>query len=348
MFKFDFGGEDIDDDMEDVQQGEEVVSTEEEVKSGSILYPKMYDIEVLLNNMPSRMSYTLLPAYLSAAAIPRREVFDIKMQIMADEDETEEDEFVKKELQLLLSHTEDLRTDIYEGGLKSWEGAGDLVELLVAEDVNIGDGILELGCGSALPSLHLFQKHIASLPSNPQPVTFILSDYNYSVLRLMTAPNFLLAYYNTFNTPAEETEWELEITESLISEFLSFLSANLISLKFVAGSWDSAAFADILGYGTRPGPGKLLYSTILAAETIYSPASLRNFTSLLFDASNHWGETTGVPVLVAAKEIYFGVGGTVRQFSELVQEHGMSISVRRRITGRTSGVARVVLQITRG
>lgn len=57
-------------------------------------------------------------------SIPRRELFDIRMQLMA-EDETEAES--------LISNLEksDLRTNVYEGGFKTWECSLDLARLLL-------------------------------------------------------------------------------------------------------------------------------------------------------------------------------------------------------------------------
>ncbi|KAK9237307.1 hypothetical protein V1525DRAFT_404411 [Lipomyces kononenkoae] len=376
MFKFDFSGDDIDEADGPQERQKDESSAEDksgDAKTVSVLKPAIYDISDLLQDLPSRLSYTLVPVNTSTGIkelpIPRREVFDIKVQIMADEDilppslnksETEgetREQFIKKELQILLSNTEDLRTELYEGGLKSWEGAGDLVEYLAEEKHAIGSGVLELGCGSALPSLYLFQKHLKSLKSGKsgapiQTTSFILSDYNYSVLRLMTAPNFLLAYYRACvvsdaEPVASQQDLDLEITPDLISQFIEFLKANNIVVKFVSGSWESTEFSRLLGYDPLTNE-RMNYSLVLASETIYSLSTISTFTSLLLDCITYWGtssECTGA--LVAAKEIYFGVGGTVRQFIELVLKLGGHISTARRIAGRTSGVARVVLQVTK-
>ncbi|KAK9368931.1 hypothetical protein V1509DRAFT_621923 [Lipomyces kononenkoae] len=380
MFKFDFSGDDIDEEVEGKQEQKRDEPKAEDQSAGAkasfALTPAIYDISDLLQDLPSRLCYTLVPVK-SELPIPRREVFDIKVQIMADEDillpalDTDSSEtvtatsegFIKKELQILLSNTEDLRTDLYEGGLKSWEGAGDLVEYLAEERVEIGNGVLELGCGSALPSIYLFQKHLQSIQKSDesgapiQTTSFILSDYNYSVLRLMTAPNFLLAYYRAcvvsdtepVASQQQQQELDLEITPELISQFIEFLKVNNIAVKFISGSWDSVGFSQLLGYSyPMTDDEQIKYSLVLASETIYSLSTISSFTSLFLDCITYWGTSSArAGALVAAKEIYFGVGGTVRQFIELVRKLGGKIATVRRIAGRSSGIARVVLQATK-
>lgn len=58
---------------------------------------------------------------------------------------------------------------------------------------------------------------------------------------------------------------------------------------------------------------------VLAAETIYSPASMDAFAATLMELlrSVHMGK--GV---VAAKRVYFGVGGSVDGFKEVVAAKG--------------------------
>lgn len=63
--------------------------------------------------------------------IPRREVFDIRAQLMA-EDDADTNENAE-----LISGLEkgDLKPTVYEGGLKTWECAIDLAKLVAAEEI---------------------------------------------------------------------------------------------------------------------------------------------------------------------------------------------------------------------
>ncbi|KAK9460431.1 uncharacterized protein V1516DRAFT_676613 [Lipomyces oligophaga] len=364
MFKFGFSGDDInsdtEDDVEDVEStngtSPQIQCEHEEYSSDRTL--RLYDISDLLTSIPSRLSYSQVAIPFENIEIPRREVFDIKLQIMADEDvlptlgdtsKKKDEDLYHQEIKILLSNTEDIRTNVYEGGLKSWEGAQDLVQCLAEEHTKIGNGVLEFGCGSALPSLYLFQQYVTEIlhgNGQSQNVTFVLSDYNLSVLELMTAPNFLIAYHKCICP--DKNESDLIIKEDTVQSFINWLDQHKISIKLVAGPWDAKKFADLLGYSNSGNP-KLRFSTVLASETIYSGASIAAFVPSMLSSLTLWHSTTGdfPKGYIAAKEIYFGVGGTVLQFLEEAKRYDSSVEIliKKRISPeQVSGVSRVILQ----
>ncbi|KAG0270629.1 Histidine protein methyltransferase 1 [Actinomortierella ambigua] len=92
---------------------------------------------------------------------------------------------------LALADKSDLVKGVYEGGLKTWECALDLVAYLAENPENYdGKKVLELGCGSALPGIFVLTKS--------ETVKVDFQDYNDQVLRLVTLPNILL---NTCTRP---------------------------------------------------------------------------------------------------------------------------------------------------
>lgn len=53
----------------------------------------------------------------------------------------------------------DLVPGVYEGGFKVWEGSIDLVNHLVAQQVQLKDlRVIELGCGHGVPGIHALQQ----------------------------------------------------------------------------------------------------------------------------------------------------------------------------------------------
>lgn len=115
-----------------------------------------------IKTLPSQISYNKLSIPSSSPpqdgtttnttiTLGRREVFDIRTQLMA-EDENDSEE--------LISGLEkgDIKPNFYEGGFKTWECAIDLAKLMVSEeergdvlglgnDVDEGDvHVIEVGC----------------------------------------------------------------------------------------------------------------------------------------------------------------------------------------------------------
>lgn len=84
---------------------------------------------------------------------------------------------------------------------------------------------------------------------------------------------------------------------------------------------------------------------VLASETIYSPAALSTFTEALIGILKSVRIGKG---MVAAKRVYFGVGGSVDAFkvecreggavAYEVENHGVDL-------GETSGVRRCLMEV---
>jgi protein-histidine N-methyltransferase len=231
------------------------------------------------------------------------------------------------------SKDSDLQTNIYEGGFKTWECSLDLVRYLLdrgprkdLDDIVRVAHVLEMGCGSALPSLLLFQYAVKNRLSQ----YFTLTDYNADVLRLVTVPNLLLAWIGALTEEEEaklfegveggnplkngEDNGELYINPELLAAFRGVLASTGITLTLISGSWIPTPSFLALVPSTQE-----LDTFILGSETIYSPASLRAFTAAI--AALMQRVRTGKTV-VAAKRVYFGVGGSVDGFRQECAEKG--------------------------
>lgn len=241
----------------------------------------------------------------------------------------------------------DISTNVYEGGYKTWECSIDLVKYLLdrgprkdLDDLVRVHHVIEMGCGTALPSLLLFQYALR----NGLGLGFTLMDYNADVLRLVTLPNLLLTFASTL--PATEHPFseenpnplavaggvsedemmrakgkgvqfengDLEITPALLSIFKSTLSSLGLSLTLISGSWlPTSTLLSLIPSAPE------LNTFILASETIYSPASLSAFTEAMVELMKRVKSGKAV---VAAKRVYFGVGGSVDGFREECARHG--------------------------
>lgn len=83
---------------------------------------------------------------------------------------------------------------------------------------------------------------------------------------------------------------------------------------------------------------------ILASETIYSPASITAFTNTLIHIlSTVESRGSEACALVAAKKVYFGVGGGVDEFLEVLAARGGTGKVVWESFG--GGVERLILEV---
>lgn len=376
-FSFSFAGDDIEDDTSAPQGAPSApllatsasASSAFPVQGKPLLPPVRHDLSQLLSELPSKIAYGLLDVDLDGKGtiqIPRRELWDVRLQLMAEEDGEGDGDGIEPGLG---SH--DVKTGIYEGGFKSWESSVDLVKVLAAEDIpgNLTEGsyrIMELGCGTALPSLALFQWALSKralmqndLGQDQTSLCLTLADYNPSVLQLVTLPNFLLAWAlhqqqhdELLKEALSSTEGELETTEHVVASFKAFLDISKISLCFISGGW-SPKFVDLInsssaalpsGIGGETSPQKTL---IMGAETIYSPFALDSFTETLLSVLSQ--ERDAQPsrqavAIIAAKRLYFGVGGSLDDFVDKIRNLGAAVSlVREETEGVRRGVVKCML-----
>ena len=164
-----------------------------------------------------------------------------------------------------------------------------------------------------------------------------LADYNPTVLQLVTLPNILLSWAYVTGKESWEPEGELEIDADLVEKFTSSLKSCGIGLSFFSGGW-SPDFVRLVLQSMGSEPARL---TIIGAETIYSPVALRSFAETLMSLLNETpeGEKTA---LVAAKKVYFGVGGSIEDFCDAVRAKG---AVVRQLREESDGVRRVVVEV---
>ena len=139
-----------------------------------------------IKNLPSAISYSPLRIPLSndpSFTLLRRDLFDVRFQLISELPTAE----TSNELEFIDAPS-DLVPGVYEGGLKTWECSADLAGYLEAAAVtNRAHKILEVGCGTAVPSLHLLRGVFYGLesPVQRQKTTFHLQDYNSIVLQLV-------------------------------------------------------------------------------------------------------------------------------------------------------------------
>ena len=215
-----------------------------------------------------------------------------------------------------LEHS-DLIPGVYEGGMKIWECAYDLIDYLATEQNSIplcGSRVLELGCGIGLPG-------IFALLYGAQCVHF--HDYNREVLSCLTIPSVLASSISgqprlRTGQPGLKTR-QTSVTETVASQ-----------TKFFFGDW--ADFAT-----SHSKSGEAPYDIILTSETIYSISSQPKLLRALKQLTNQ----SGGLIVMAAKTHYFGVGGGVAMFQDLLSHDGyFETAIARRIE---ANVPRLIL-----
>ncbi|KAJ1526954.1 hypothetical protein ONE63_008501 [Megalurothrips usitatus] len=209
---------------------------------------------------------------------------------------------------------EELHSDLvpakYEGGLKIWECTEDLLDWLLSNRsyINLqGKYVLDLGCGAGLLG-------IAALKDG---ANVIFQDYNKEVIDSCTIPNVLLNLTN-------------DESQKLIENGIE----KKTHCEFYSGDWSS--FTDKIQEGREK---ELKFDFILTSETIYNPENHQKLCNVFKKCL----KTSGC-VYLAAKTYYFGVGGGLRQFENLLKEDGF---LKSEICWKCpSGVSREIIKIS--
>ncbi|KAJ3498846.1 hypothetical protein NLJ89_g10170 [Agrocybe chaxingu] len=394
MFKFDFDIE----DAEDLDVVEPSVQTNKErgaldSSNMSVALESFAEVPIvqLLDILPSLISYSPLRIPLSSSrkelTLLRRDLFDARFQLISEGvgDGVNASQILSEEppisSQLLrdrkaldfLDAPSDLVPGVYEGGLKTWECSLDLVDYLdTLKDMPGYDGfegkkVLELGCGTGVPSLYILYELLSAVsPSSASERTEIhLQDYNQSVLQFVTLPNLLLTWYasplaNDYRASINDPDiaplldptvhGELPITPELKAAFLSSFNKSKIAIRLFSGSWDT--FDPFKTIGTDS------YDILLTSETVYRTDSLLPLVNLMraavgmgTQASDREDvasserpnkETRGYLCLVAAKVLYFGVGGGIPDFLETLKNVNADVET---VLERTAGVGRKTMRV---
>ena len=151
----------------------------------------------------------------------------------------------------------------------------------------------------------------------------------------------------------------LTVTRALLDAFTASLDAHKVRLRFFAGGWST--LRECLAHqGTDPPRPPPPYDIVLASETIYRTEALGAFLGVLrstvASVSASSAATTSAPApcdrevevvhpplcLVAAKVLYFGVGGGVQAFVSAIEgEHGTVHTVWE----HREGVGRAIMRI---
>lgn len=241
--------------------------------------------------------------------------------------------------------------------------------------------LVQVGCGTSLPTAFLLRS-LLSLPTSSAPSKTILhlQDYNQLVLSLVSLPNLILAALpylppevlrlaDEGDEPIEtvvpdlEEPGNLSLNKDLVEAFQKLLKERGIELIFTYGHWE--------GLSKKLKEEKDGYGLVLTAETIYSQDSTPALIDVLREAVGKSGpiehkadvelessledlrvkddwtkrplrEISSGLALVAAKVLYFGVGGGLQAFLHAAEANG---AYHCTVKEWSQGVGRKVVQI---
>jgi len=143
-FSFSFSGDDIEDTIDEAVEPQAPVrnlaaetgtlrrasSSAFPISGQPLLVAQSHDMESMLKVLPSSIAYSTLVIKLddgSEVGIPRRELWDVKVQMKMEGDDEGLGNLRK----------DDVRTGVYEGGFKSWESSVDIVKVLSARRADV-------------------------------------------------------------------------------------------------------------------------------------------------------------------------------------------------------------------
>lgn len=310
--------------------------------------PKLHTYKELLHHLVNkRITYELVEG-VNDFPLYKRELFDVRHQLMI-EDKLESDKNSKEEFNILIGDTdEDLKNGVYEGGLKSWECSFDMIEMikslqliekLMNNNNSSNANIIELGCGTSLPTLYILQSIFLNNELRNNPINVILSDFNYDVLRLVSLPNILINWCLSVLTTEDLIklqerdsidgnirEGEIDVTPKLIDEFCNWMLKNQINISFISGSW-CRQFMNIID-SSIPNLAND-FNIILTSETIYSPQILPVISEILVELTPRTASPNHGATLLSAKDIYFGVGGSIVECVNYLEARNMNVETKK-------------------
>ncbi|GAA5989398.1 hypothetical protein JCM10908_001294 [Rhodotorula pacifica] len=388
-FGFDIGADELDHELdiptESLKQLDISADEQPEASSSAVPYAQV-PLSELLATLPPLLSYTPVHVPLHSQSgrettLLRRDLFDARFQILNQDEIGPAEEKGNsggdkgKSREVFIDEQSDLVKGVYEGGLKTWECSLDLVDCLDQRGFSIdrdlatqrvrGSSVLEIGCGTAIPTCAVFARLLNEIAQEPTPeegprpkkTRIHVQDYNKQVLSLITFPNLLLTYAQHFLLPAtkapdadedpadmtDDRPGELEVSPEFLESFESFLERENVDLRFFEGDWSGM---DVAVREDTEGP----YDLVLTSETVYSVPSLGPLINLLEAAAGRrrTNPLSNPLCLVACKRIYFGVGGGELEFRRRVEERGAKVESvwgEGEGKGKNSGVGRTVLRV---
>ena len=164
--------------------------------------------------------------------------------------------------------------------------------------------VVELGCGHGLPGCYMIRKG----------ATVYFQDYNEDSLEKATLPTIVV---------------NCGVGAVSKSAFPVLIHCRC---KLICGDWSQTA-----GMIHEP-----KVDIILASDTIYTPATIRSFISVVNAIAS-----PDTMIIIASQRYYFGLGGGTQALCTIISEMGIPLQVEVLKTLGTDSVKRDIIRLTK-
>lgn len=131
------------------------------------------------------------------------------------------------------------------------------------------------------------------------------------------------------------------MSSELVEAFLNSLESAKITLRFFAGSWSAFATSPSSPLLSSDRP---LFDVVMTSETIYQSESVPSLLEVLRKSSVSDSKHRRSVCLVAAKVVYFGVGGSITDFIQALESRQGGLA--KDVWQQDKGVSRRILELT--
>ena len=156
-----------------------------------------------------------------------------------------------------------------------------------------------------------------------------------------TLPNLFLTLCASSSLLSGELEGDIELSPELCERFVIDLARRNIHICAISGAW-GAELVELVPrlYGSEHAKPTTI---VIASETIYALSTLLPFTKTLLSTLRIAKDHGSTEALIAAKDVYFGVGGGVHEFIRVLRDQGGQYQIRWKTDGE--GVGRVIMSV---
>lgn len=133
----------------------------------------------------------------------------------------------------------------------------------------------------------------------------------------------------------------MELSVEVTNAFQKYLLDSNVALSFISGAWSVEFIQHLYDIPAFAFENASAFTLLLGAETIYSPFALQAFVEVLFSILEREQASCAVAkAFIAAKKLYFGVGGSLDDFIDKAKGKGAIVS---QVCEETEGVRRGVV-----